>query len=203
LEMAEEDRDKTSFVTRRGTFRFKRLAFGLTNAGMTFERVMELAMKGLNLEVLLVYLDDIVVFSRTPEEHLERLRELFVRLKRTNLKLKPSKCCIMRERIKFLGHVVDEEGVTTDPEKTAAVENWPVPRNVHEVRAYVGLAGYYRKHIKDFSNIARPLHALTQKQKLFQWTAECQEAFDEIKKKLVSSPILALPFARWPVRARH
>jgi transposase InsO family protein len=193
VRMYEEDADKTSFVTRSGLWRFRRLPFGLSNAGATFQRVMDVAMAGLNFNIMLVYLDDIIVFSKTVDEHLERLRALFDRLRRANLKLKPSKCKLMRDEIGFLGHVVSAEGVRTDEEKTRAVAEWPIPKNLHEVRSFLGLCGYYRRFVQDFAKIAAPLHALAGKNIPFEWTTECQAAFVRLKEKLTSTPILALP----------
>ena len=191
--MDEADRDKTSFVTRRGTFRFTAMAFGLTNAPATFQRVMDVAMAGLNYEICLVYLDDIVLFSKTVEEHLERLKLILDRLRKANLKLKPSKCHLLKKTVTFLGHVVSEDGIETDPAKVESVKSWPVPRNVTEVRSFLGLCSYYRRFVKDFSMIAAPLHALTGKNARFNWSDECEEAFGELKNRLVSTPILGMP----------
>ena len=191
--MDEADRDKTSFVTRRGTFRFTAMPFGLCNAPATFQRVMDVAMAGLNYEICLVYLDDIVLFSKTVKEHLERLRLIFDRLRRANLKLKPSKCHLLKKTVTFLGHVISENGVATDPTKIDGVLSWPVPRNVTEVRSFLGLCSYYRRFVKDFAMIAAPLHALTGKNARFYWSENCQEAFDVLKERLVSAPILAMP----------
>jgi hypothetical protein len=154
---------------------------------------MDLAMKALNFEVMLIYLDDIIVFSQTIEEHLVRLRLLFDRLRSANLKLKPSKCRLLQEEVTFLGHVVSAAGVATDPEKTRAVEEWDVPRNVHEVRSFLGLCGYYRRFIENFAAIARPLHDLTSKNAVFHWDGQCQKAFETLKARLLCAPILGLP----------
>ena len=191
--MDEADRDKTSFVTRRGTFRFTAMPFGLCNAPGTFQRVMDVAMAGLNYEICLVYLDDIVLFSRTVKEHLERLRLILDRLRRANMKLKPSKCHLLQRTVTFLGHVVSEEGIATDPAKVESVQSWPVPRSVTEVRSFLGLCSYYRRFVRDFAKIAAPLHALTGKNARFQWSGDCQAAFEVLKERLVSTPILAMP----------
>ena len=187
------DADKTSFVTRKGTFKFSVLPFGLCNAGATFQRVMDVAMAGLNFDICLIYLDDIILFSKTVDEHLTRLKSLLGRLIAANLKLKPSKCKLLQREVSFLGHIVSDKGVGTDPEKLCMVRDWPVPTNVSEVRSFLGLASYYRKFVLGFASIAAPLHALTSKLSKFAWTAECQVAFDNLKHKLISSPILAMP----------
>ena len=191
--MDEADRDKTSFVTRRGTFRFTAMAFGLTNAPATFQRVMDVAMAGLNYEICLVYLDDIVLFSRTVKEHLIRLRLILDRLRKANLKLKPTKCHLLKKTVTFLGHVVSEDGIATDPTKVESVQNWPTPQSITEVRSFVGLCSYYRRFVRNFAMIAAPLHALTSKNSRFYWSEECQEAFEVLKSRLVSTPILAMP----------
>jgi transposase InsO family protein len=187
------DRDKTAFVTRRGTFRFKVLSFGLANAPSLFQRLMDLVLVGLTWETCLVFLDDIIVFSETFEQHLERLSAVFVRLQQAQLKLKPSKCHIFQLRVSFLGHVVSESGIEPDPEKVEAVKTWPRPKNLTEVRAFVGLAGYYRNHIRGFAEIARPLHELTRKGERFQWNEMRELSFIRLKECLTSSPVLAAP----------
>jgi len=154
---------------------------------------MDLALHGLNFYMCLVYVDDIIVYSSTVEEHLVRLKELFDRLRTANLKLKPSKCHLLRAEIKFLGHVVSAEVVSTDPSKVEAVRDWPVPEDVHEVRSFLGLTSYYRRFVPTFAEIAAPLQALTMKNKKFECTTQCDHAFNKLKNALISSPILAMP----------
>lgn len=187
------DRDKTAFVTRKGTFRFKVLSFGLANAPALFQRLMDLVLVGLTWESCLVFVDDILVFSRSFEEHIERLTAVFERLKKAQLKLKPSKCKLFQHRISFLGHVVSEKGIEPDPEKVQTVKDWPTPTKLNELRSFVGLASYYRNHIEGFANLARPLHELTKKGVLFQWTSRQDDAFTHLKEKLVTAPVLASP----------
>jgi transposase InsO family protein len=186
-------RDRTSFVTRGGTYRFVTMPFGLCNAPATCQRLMDLVMTGINFQKVLVYMDDIVLFSSTVEEHLSRLVELLTRLRGANLKLKPSKCQLLRREIAFLGHIVSQEGLSVDPAKIESVTQWPVPESVTEVRGFIGLCSYYRKFILGFAEIARPLHALTGKGVPFIWSRECQGAFDTLKKCLTSTPILTMP----------
>ena len=191
--MAPEDADKTAFITRRGMFRFRTMPFGLCNAVATFQRLMDLTLSGLNLEICLAYLDDIIVFSSTPEQHLERLEKVFRRLQEANLKLKPSKCSLMQTEVSFLGHVVNGSGISTDPEKIKLIGQWPVPNNLRELRGFLGLTGYYRRFVCDYAKIAGSLNNLNKKNARFEWTEECQSAFDELKNALQSPPILALP----------
>jgi len=143
--MEPEDRDKTAFITRRGMYRFRNMPFGLSNAVATFQRLMDLILTGLTLEICLAYLDDIIVFASTPEEHLERLEMVLKRLQAANLKLKPSKCNLMQTSVCFLGHIISGQGVATDPEKIRLIKDWPVPQNLKEVRGYLGLAGLLSK----------------------------------------------------------
>ena len=136
-----------------------------------------------------------MVFSRTFEEHIERLGEVLDRLIGAGLKVKPSKCQLAHRRVLFLGHAVSEEGIGTDPEKVEAVQSWPAPRGVTEVRSFLGLAGYYRSFVKDFSTIAKPLSALAEKGRSFVWTEECGVAFEMLKQRLMQTPVLAFPHA--------
>lgn len=186
-------RHKTAFVTRKGSFQFKVLPFGLTNSPGCFSRMMNLVMSGLNFITCLVYLDDIIVFATDLETHLLRLEQILGRLAAVNLKLKPSKCHLLQSKVLFLGHVISAEGVATDPEKIEAVESWPTPSKLKELRAFLGLCSYYRKFVPEFARIARPLHDMTRKGVPFVWTKECEEAFRKLKQTLTEAPILSLP----------
>jgi len=150
-------------------------------------------MPGLTYDICLVYLDDILVFSKTFEEHCDRLSTIFDRLERYTLKLKPTKCHLFQRKVKFLGHVVSEAGIECDPDKVAAIATWPTPTNVSEVRTFCGLASYYRTFVQDFAKLAKPLHNLTQKNATFVWNQECEEAFQALKERLISAPILVPP----------
>ena len=216
VEIKEQDKKKTAFrVGNLGFYEFHRMPFGLCNAPATFQRLMERCMGDLNLRDCLIYLDDVIIFSSTFEEHLDHLEAVFSRLRQNNLKLKASKCEFLRSEVTYLGHVVSEEGIQTDPEKTKVIKNWPVPTTIKEVRAFLGFTGYYRRFIKDYAKIARPLndllvgHCTSKKEKgrkssntkktPFTWTQRQQQAFDKLKEKLVRPPVLAyadysLPF---------
>ena len=180
--MDEESRDKTTFVTREGTFRFRVMPFGLTDAPATFQRLMDVVMSGLNLEVCLVYLDDIIVFSRDVDTHLDRLRAVFERMQAAGLKLKLSKCRLFQRMIGFLGHIVSEDGIETDPEKIEAVANWPIPECVRDLRSFIGLCSYYCRFVRGFAKVDASLHSLTGKYARFDWSKECQLAFEKLKE---------------------
>ena len=162
VEMDEQDKEKTAFVVEDGLYQFKVLPFGLCNAGATFQRLMQLALAGLSWEMVLVYIDDLIVHSRTFEEHLGHLKQVFDKLSAAGLKMSPKKCDFSRREVVFLGHIVSERGVETDPSKTAAVAEWPKPTRLKEVQAFLGLCGYYRRFIRGFSAIAQPLYCLSQ-----------------------------------------
>ena len=195
VEMAEEDKAKTAFCTKYGLFQFNVMPFGLCNAPGTFERLMETVLRGMQWERAVLYLDDIIVFSETVEEHLRRIEEILQRLKNANLVLKPSKCHFFKRQVEFLGHIVSQKGVETDPKKIKDVKEWPIPRRVRDVRSFLGLTGYYRRFIKDYGSIAKPLHELTEKTTAFIWTKARNEAFVKLKTALTSAPILGYPSA--------
>eukprot|EP00731_Ephydatia_muelleri_P030185 Em0021g708a len=193
VEVDSRDREKTAFVTPFGLFQFRVMPFGLCNAPATFQRLMERVLAGLHWMTCLVYLDDIIIFSRSVETHVKQLKEVLERLKIAGLKIRPKKCHLLQTSVQYLGHVISAEGIRTDPQKVACVSNWPVPRTSKELQSFLGLASYYRRFVKDFAHIASPLHALTEKGREWVWSKECNDAFFDLKKRLVSSPILTLP----------
>ena len=193
VKLSPGDADKTAFVTRRGIFRWKVMPFGLCNAPATFQRLMDIVLSGLNFEACLVYLDDVIIFSSNTEQHLERMRQVFQRMREANLKLKPSKCNLLRRTVSFLGHVVTTDGIAVDPSKVQEVATWPTPQKLRDVRAFLGLCAYYRKFIRGFSLVATPLFALTRKNHTFVWGDDCQAAFDRLKVALTTAPVLSLP----------
>ncbi|GBM08967.1 Retrovirus-related Pol polyprotein from transposon 297 [Araneus ventricosus] len=195
IEIRPEDREKTAFTTGQGLWQFKVMPFGLCNAPATFERLMETVLRGLSSEACLVYLDDIIIVGRTFEEHLNNLRKVFQRLQKANLKLNLKKCRFFQKEVTYLGHVISAEGVKTDPEKIKAVVDWPRPETVHDLRSFLGLCTYYRRFVKNFSTIAKPLHKLTEAKSNFNWTEECEKSFNSLKQPLTSSPILTYPRA--------
>ncbi len=205
VEMAEEDKAKTAFsVGSLGFYECNRMAFGLTNAPATFQRLMETCMGELNLRECLIFIDDILIFSKTFDEHITRLEAVFHRLHKHGLKLKPSKCEFFKTEVNYLGHMVSEQGVHTDHEKTAALATWPKPTSVKSLRSFLGFTGYYRRFIKGYAKIVKPLNDLlvghptniaamkSKKTKTpWVWGDSQQTAFDVIKQKLSSPPVLA------------
>jgi transposase InsO family protein len=219
VEVEEADKEKTAFqVWGLGFYECNRMPFGLVNAPATFQRLMERCMGDLNLKDCLIYLDDIIIFSKNVQEHMQRLDSVFERLASFNLKIKPSKCEFFKTSVTYLGHLVSSEGIHTDPQKTEAIKTWPKPTSVKEVRKFLGFIGYYRRFIKGFAEIARPLNDLLighptkadkttiknkqrkmHKKVPFKWEKEQQEAFEQLKSRLVEPPILgyadySLPF---------
>lgn len=207
VELKEEDKCKTAFqVGTLGFYECNRMPFGLCNAPATFQRLMERCMGDLNLRECLIYLDDIIIFSETFDAHLDRLEAVFDRLRQHNLKLKPSKCEFFKTEVTYLGHIVSADGIKTDPGKINAIKDWPVPHSVKDVRRFLGFSGYYRKFVKNYASIVRPLNDLLighstgpnkpKKKKqprpsTFEWKAEQQDAFATIIDKLSSPPVLA------------
>lgn len=154
------------------------MTFGLCNAPATFERLVERLLHGLSYDICLVYLDKIIVHSKTFDEQIENLKLVFERLKDANLKLCPNKCQLCQTEVLFLGHTISENGICTDPNKIKAVKDWPTLKSTKEVRSFLGLTSYYRKFILHYADKARPLHKLTEKSVRFQWNDECQESFE-------------------------
>ena len=161
--LADEDKCKTTFtVGPLGFWECEHMPFGLTNAPATFQRLMESCMNDLHLSFCLLYLDDIVIFSKTYEEHLVRLEAVFQKLKEAGLKLGPSKCQFLRKDTRYLGHIISEKGISVDPDKIASVKSWPVPTSVNQVQSFVEFMSFYQRFIKDFAKIAKPLHQLAE-----------------------------------------
>ena len=194
VSIQESDTAKTAFRTSSGQlYEFNQVPFGLCNAPATFSHLMERVLAGLHWETCLFYLDDITVFSSSWEEHLARLRQVFERLRHANLKLGAEKCTFAEKEVSYLGHRVTAEGLWPDSALLAAIRDIPPPKTATEVCSFPGLAGYYRRYVKNFAAIAGPLHALTRKDAVFHRSAECQTAFNRLKTLLTTSPITAFP----------
>ncbi|KAL2240852.1 UNVERIFIED_CONTAM: Transposon Ty3-I Gag-Pol polyprotein, partial [Sesamum indicum] len=193
LRIEEESISKTAFRTRYGHYEFVVMPFGLTNAPATFMALMNKTLQPFLDQFVIVFIDDILIYSSCPEEHKQHLRTILQILREKQFYGKFSKCEFWMEEISFLGRVVSKEGVEPDPAKVKAILEWEPPKNVSEIRSFLGLASYYRRCVKDFSIIAKPLTNLLKKNAPFNWNDKCAQSFEELKKRLTSAPILALP----------
>lgn len=197
VEMDEDSKDKTAFITHKGLFEFNVMPFGLTNAPATFQRLMDMVLAGLKWQCCLVYIDDVVIYSPTFEQHLVDLEKVFQALKSANLTLKLSKCQFCRQEMRYLGHVITPNGIKPDPDLVEAVTKFPQPKKVKDVQSFLGLTGYYRRFIKDYARIAEPLlEQLRNAQRTnhhINWSQKCTDAFEVLKKKLTNAPIMDTP----------
>ena len=218
--MEKESIEITAFSTGKGLYEYLKMPFGLTGAPSTFQRLMNLILMGV-LHAM-VYLDDIIIFSETADKHIEYLREVIQRLKVAKLKVKPTKCDWAKEEVRYVGHIVSGKGIKPDPDNVSKVENFRIPETVKQVREFLGLAGYYRRFIKDYAHIAEPLNQLLRgenlKEKQYQkrqsqkcknikesvpnvnqtnfkirWGEKQQSAFDYLKSQLIKNPVLRYP----------
>lgn len=191
LEAGEEY--KTAFQTHGGHYGFRVMAFGLSGGPATFQKAMNSSLAPLLRKCVLVFFDDILIYSATYKEHLIHIKLVLDILDKDQWKVKLSKCSFAKQEITYLGHVLSSQGVSTDPKKVVAVVSWPTPRNVKEVRSFLGLARYYRKFVRNFGIICKPLTNLLKKGSLFVWTSDHDQAFEALKQAMSSAPVLALP----------
>ena len=188
-----EHSERTAFITKYGLYEFVRMPFGLCNAPSTFQRAMNLVLRGLTWKTALAFLDDVMVLGKSFDEHLENLEEVLNRFRQYNLKLKPKKCSFFRTKAKFLGRIVGENTVEIDPETIEPVANWPVPKCTRDVESFLGFVNYHRDHLPQLAKVAGPMYELTGKKTNFRWGEEQQQSFDELKEMLVSPKVLAIP----------
>ncbi|GJS69462.1 putative reverse transcriptase domain-containing protein [Tanacetum coccineum] len=193
LRVREEDIPKTAFRTRYGHYEFQVMSFGLTNAPAVFMDLMNRVCKPYLDKFVIVFIDDILIYSKSKKEHEEHLRQILKLLKKEELYAKFSKCEFWISRVQFLGHVIDCRGIHVDPAKIESIKDWASPKTPTEIRQFLGLAGYYRRFIEGFSKIAKTMTKLTQKGVKFDWGDKQEAAFQLLKQKLCSAPILALP----------
>ena len=198
VEMDEESKALTAFTEGPlGFYQCECMPFGLTNAPATFQRFMESFLGDMHLKWVIIYLDDIIIFSKTPKEHIERLRSVFQKLCEAILKLKPKKCEFFKTKISYLGHIMSKNGIECDPKKVEAIKNWPRPITVSDVRSYLGFTNYYRRFIHKYAQIAQPLNKIicednpTKKNKKVEWDERCEEAFLKLKELFCNPPVLA------------
>lgn len=222
IPMSKDDKEKTAFICPLGFFEFERMPQGISGAPATFQRVMERTVGDMNFLEVLVYLDDLIIFGKTIEEHEERLLKVLDRLRDEGLKLSLDKCQFCRTSVTYVGHIVSQEGIATDPSKVEAVVTWPRPKTVTELRSFLGFCGYYRRFVKGYSSLCRPLNQLLkgyqshsqQKEKLAKtstteyfkrndpfesrWDDSCERAFQELKLSLTQAPVLAFADPQLP-----
>ena len=192
IPLAENARSKTSFTTRFGTFQWRRLPMGLCNSPATFQRAMQLVLKGLTWEELIVYLDDLIILGTDVDNTLAILRKVFTRFRENSLKFKPSKCTFFAKEVEFLGKLVSEQGVAITPQKIDVLKNWPRPTNTKELQSFLGFLNYHRSHIKGFAKIAERLYELSNERR-FIWTDDDEQAFIDLKEAAINAPLLSHP----------
>lgn len=194
IPLSPESKPLTVFtVPGRGLMQFTVMPFGLHSAPATFQRLMDEVLRPTLEPYVFVYLDDIIVVSQTFREHLDRLTEVFDRLRAAKLRINRDKCRLGVSRLKYLGHVIDHDGISTDPEKVSTITNWPTPTTVHQARQFIGIASWYRRFIANFSKLSSPLTRLTKKRAKWTWGTSEEEAFQKLKTTLSTTPILACP----------
>jgi hypothetical protein len=193
IPIKEEDKDKTEFVTPFGSFRYEKMAFGLVGTPATFSKVMDAVLMGLRDVECLVYLDDILIFSATIPEHARQMRLVFERIQEANFKLGSAKCVFAAPKVTYLGHILSKDGISTNQSKVTAIWTFTRPKTARDVRAFLGLSGYYRSFIKEYAAINRLLTQLTKKDAKFEWTEAQQLSFDKLKTALTSDSVLAHP----------
>ena len=190
IKVRPEDQEKTAFTTKFGIYEFKVMPFGLCNAPATFQRTMDYVLGDIKGKFVMVYLDDVIIYSKTFEDHMIHLKEVLKRIEDAQLRLKAEKCYFAASELQFLGHVVGKNGIEPDPEKVEKIVNYSSPTNLRDLRGALGLFSYYRRFIKNFSQIADPLYELLKKDVPYQWTERQQQAFDTLKERLSSAPIV-------------
>ena len=193
IAMEDDSKDFTSFISSSGLYRFKKMPFGLKTAPQTFQRFMADLLRKEAWNSVLIYLDDLILFSHTFAEHLQHIEQVFLRLRQAGLKLKPQKCHFAKAQVPYLGHLVNKDGVRPDPDRCKAVQKAKTPHNLRTLRGFLGLCNYYRRFIEGHSKIASPLHNLLKKDVKFVWSPECEQAFQTLKAKLVAPPLLGFP----------
>ena len=193
LPLAPEDRPKTAFVTRRGQFQFRRSPMGISNSPAAFSRLMALALRGLTYLIALTFVDDVIIVGRNFAEHLKNVETVLQRFKRAQLLLKPKKCSFFQKEVRFLGHVVSAEGIAVDPRKTAVIRQWPFPKNISELRGFLGLCGFYRAYCKGFAEIAAPLTEMLKRSTKIEPNPKRIEAFEQLKSFLTTPHFCPCP----------
>ena len=199
VKVSEQAKDKTAFVCHKGLFHYHRMPFGLTNAPATFQRLMNQLFEGEMWKFVHIYLDDILIISPNFQEHVTHVEQVLKHLSEAGLRLKPSKCAFAEKKIDYLRFTLSAQGVCPNDGKVLAIKDFPRPTDTKSVRRFLGMVSFYRRYVRDMAAIGRPLTALTRRNKqtgrfvTFEWTSQCEEAFQELKKLLTTAPILRHP----------
>ena len=199
IKMAPDSKEKTAFTCHLGLFQYRRMPFGLTNAPGTFQRLMSKLFCGPKWNFLFVYLDDLLIVSQSFEEHLVHVEQVLKQLEDAGLRLRPEKCSFAQERVEYLGHTLPPDGVRPNDNKIKAVKEFPHPTSCKEVKSFLGLVNFYRRHLPNLAAKTRPLTALTRKDKdtgttvAFIWNDQCESVFQEVKRMLIVAPLLHPP----------
>ncbi|SAL98734.1 hypothetical protein, partial, partial [Absidia glauca] len=204
VRLREEDKPKTAFNTRYGQYQFRVLPFGLTNAPPTFQAMMNRVLGDFLDKFVMVYLDDILIYSKDMQEHKRHVKMVLDKLREHKFFLNRGKCEFGVEELIFVGYRITKDGILPDQAKVKTIQEWPVPTNVQEVRQFLGTTAYYRRFIKNYAHVAAPMTNLTQgsgpKKRSIVWTVECQEAFDKLKQELTNAPLLMSPVIDKPFK---
>jgi hypothetical protein len=198
LRIRPSDIPKTAFITKYGLYEFTVMSFGLTNALAFFMNLMNSVFMDYLVKFVVVFIDDILIYSQSEAEHADHLRMVLQRLREHQLYAKLSKCEFWIDEVLFLGHIINKEGLAVDPKKVADILNWKAPTDARGIKSFIGMAGYYQRFIEGFSKIAKPMTALLSNKVEFKWTQKCQEAFEALKEKLTTVPVLVLPDVHKP-----
>jgi hypothetical protein len=198
LRIRPSDIPKTAFITKYGLYEFTVMSFGLTNAPAYFMYLMNSVFMDYLDKFVVVFIDDILIYSKNEQVHEEHLRKVLQRLRDCQLYAKLSKCEFWISKVLFLGHIINREGLAVDPRKVTTILDWKAPKDVQGIKSFIGMAGYYRRFIEGFSMIARPMIALLAKKVEFMWTPACQKSFETLKERLTTTPILILPDVHKP-----
>jgi hypothetical protein len=193
IRIKPEDIPKTAFRTRYGHYEFLVLPFGLTNAPATFMTLMNDVFRKYLDQFVIIYLDDILIYSKSKEKHITHVRKVLDVLRTHKLYAKISKCEFFQKQVEYLGHFISQEGISVDKRKVEVLQKWPTPANISELRSFLGLASYYRKFVSHFSSIASPLTQLLHKDQKYEWNEDREKSFQELKQHLTSAPVLLLP----------
>lgn len=193
IPLAKSSRELTAFSANNAHYQFKRMAMGMKTSPSTFQRLMDNVLSGIIGIKCLVYLDNIIIYGKNLIDHNKKLVDVFERLRLHNLKIQPDKCEFVKRECLYLGHVISETGKRPDPKKIQAVLNFPEPKNVKQIKSFLGLSGYYRKFIENYSRIAKPITHLLKKDVRFDWNEECDRAFGKLKHALCTEPVLQYP----------